>query len=198
MWVPPSRPVGWGMAPPRRHRLSMGYVLLLVLVTVVSAAAAYVVLRPDGGAAPAPVQASPSIESGTPTDVDGPVQSAERWLEVYQTISYTDPQPTAWIDRVLPLSTERFRRELARLRGGSPGADWTTFVANQCRTTLDQLHGTIPAEAPRTADSAWVQLSATAVTRCAAAARATREDIALTVGVRRGDDGTWRVDRRLS
>lgn len=99
---------------------------------------------------------------------------------------------------MLPLSTAPLDHELRRARDGSVGADWNTFVARRCRTSVEQLHGTIPDEAPRTDDSAYVQLSAVVVTHCAKNQdKPTSEPVAATVGVLRGPDGTWRVNRRL-
>lgn len=199
MWVPPSRPTPWDRPSPSSNTLLRHPLLLGALGVILVAAATLVVLWPSEKPAVPPAADSQSTESGSQA-VPAPesIEGAKRWLQAYRTISYTDPAPTAWIDRALPLSTERLGRELSRLRGGSPGADWTTFVTRKCRTTIENVEGTIPDEAPHTADAAYVQLSAAAVTRCSSSrSRTMREDIALTVGVQRGPDGTWRVDRRL-
>lgn len=199
MWVPPSRPTPWDRPPPSSTTLLRRPLLLAALAAALVAAFALVVLWPSAEPGPPPVASQPSTESDNRTvPMAESIEGAKRWLQAYRTISYTDPAPTAWIDRALPLSTERLGRELTRLRGGSPGADWTTFVTRKCRTTIEDVEGTIPDEAPHTAAAAYVQLSGVAVTRCTSSrSRTMREDIALTVGVQRGPDGTWRVDRRL-
>lgn len=196
MWVPPCRPSPHAMPPAWPARRRNVAVLLGSALAIAGAATAMFLLWPSGDPAPPPTLPPHSTESDLRNDPAAEV--AERWLTASRTVSHNDPSPTTWIERALPLTTGPLDRELRRARDGSPGADWSTFVARRCRTSVEQLHVTIPAEAPRTDDSVYVQLSAVVVTHCAKGQdKPTSEPVAATVGVLRGPDGTWRVNRRL-
>ncbi|MGD9530139.1 MAG: hypothetical protein AB7I38_11925 [Dehalococcoidia bacterium] len=125
---------------------------------------------------------------------------AEQWLTASRTVTHNDPRPTTWIERALPLSSGPMARELRDARDGSAGADWATFVKRHCRTSVEQLHGLIPDEAPAGGRTVYVQLSGEVVTYCAkttAVQDPPREPVAATVEVLQAEDGTWRVNRRL-
>lgn len=159
----------------------------------------------DPAAAPASAPASSEATNAPPPVLapgqasDDPVASATTWLRAYRSLSYTDPNPTAWIDRVRPVVTDRLAGEYDSYREGSTGAQWGDFVAQRCTSTVENAGGVIPSEAPRTATAVNVQLSGALQARCQTENDDERllEDLAATVVVIRGHDGLWRVDQRL-
>lgn len=146
---------------------------------------------PTGGAAPV---ASPV--GGGASAAATPEAAALAWLDAAHTLAWTDPGPDAWIDRTLPVLTGQARVEAQAARGGSGGSDWQTLRSGHCDQKVTASGSIIPPEAPRTSDTAWVQLEGTLATRCATG-NVPPSDLAATVLVERGDDGLWRVAERM-
>ena len=148
-----------------------------------------------------PTAAAPSTTSpGSPTDPDAgwdPVATATAWLRAYRAISWTDPAPGSWVDRVRPYIGTELATDYDRDRRGSVGAGWAPFVAQKCTATVRDVGGVIPPEAPRAPDSVYAQVSGTVVTQCATGTPPPDEPVAATVEVRRGADRRWVVQRRL-
>jgi hypothetical protein len=126
-----------------------------------------------------------------------PVATATAWLVAYRGLSWTDPTPGSWVDRVGPYIGTELAADYQRDRTGNLGAGWTAFVAGKCTSTVGDAGGVIPPEAPRAPDSVYVQVSGTVVTQCATATPPPREPVAATVEVRRATNGRWVVQRRL-
>lgn len=126
-----------------------------------------------------------------------PLATATAWLRAYRGISWTDPTPSSWVDRVRPYIGTELAAEYERDRQGSVGAGWAPFVAEKCTSTVRDVGGVIPPEAPRAPDSLYAQVSGTVVTQCATGTPPPNEPVAATVEVRRGADGRWVVQRRL-
>jgi hypothetical protein len=144
--------------------------------------------------------AAPPPGPARPTDPDAgrdPVATATAWLRAYRAISWTDPAPSSWVDRVRPYIGTELAADYERDRAGSVGAGWAPFVAGKCTSTVRDVGGVIPPEAPRAPDSVYAQVSGTVVTQCATGTPPPDEPVAATVEVRRGADGRWVVQRRL-
>jgi hypothetical protein len=144
--------------------------------------------------------AAPPPGPARPTDPDAgrdPVATATAWLRAYRAISWTDPAPSSWVDRVRPYIGTELAADYERDRAGSVGAGWAPFVAGKCTSTVRDVGGVIPPEAPRAPDSVYAQVSGTVVTQCATGTPPPDEPAAATVEVRRGADGRWVVQRRL-
>ena len=124
----------------------------------------------------------------------GPIEVAMQWLAADRQASWTEPA-TAWIARVQPYGTARQAATNQALAGHSGGAAWAEFVADRCTSTVIDLGGVIPPEAPRTDHAVHVQVAGVLRTRCAAGAAPEQELIAATVTVLLTSTG-WRVDRR--
>jgi hypothetical protein len=142
----------------------------------------------------------PAIPPSRPPGPDlgrDPVATATAWLVAYRGISWTDPTPGSWADRVRPYVGAELAADYQRDRAGNTGAGWASFVAGKCTSTVRDAGGVIPPEAPHAPDSVYVQVSGTVVTECATATPPPREPAAATVEVRRGTDGRWVVQRRL-
>lgn len=192
-----------GLLGSERHGARQG-----VLVTITALVAAGVVIlafvagansrdnhsaekAPSAGAAPQPGRPA----AATPgTD---PERAAEEWLRAYRTVIYTDPTPTAWTDRVRPAITGDMAQQIRGLSDASGGAEWVDFVAQRCQSSARDIGAIVPAEAPRSPTSAFVQVSADVVTTCAGNTPDQVEPVAATVEVQRGRDGLWRVAKRL-
>jgi len=144
-----------------------------------------------------PRAGAPARPTG-PAAVPDPVATATAWLRAYRGISWKDPAPGSWVDRVRPYVGDDLAAEYDRARQGSAGISWTTFVHDQCTATAREVDGVIPPEAPRAPHSVYVQVSGTVVTECATAQPPIPpEPVAATVEVRRVADGRWVVYRRL-
>ncbi|MCA1696763.1 MAG: hypothetical protein LC749_19695 [Actinobacteria bacterium] len=144
--------------------------------------------------------AAPPPGSARPTDLDAgrdPVATATAWLRAYRAISWTDPAPGSWVDRVRPYIGTELAADYQRDRQGSVGAGWGTFVAGKCTAIVRDVGGVIPPEAPRAPDSVYAQISGTVVTQCATGTPPPDEPVAATVEVRRDADGRWVVQQRL-
>lgn len=158
--------------------------------------------------APAPPSAGTAPPRGAPAVAAGPdpVVVATSWLQAYRSVRFDDPTPAAWIDHVRPVVTDRLAATYEQYRDGSVGADWTQFVSRQCMTTIEDLNGVIPDEAPRTATTVNVQVAAVLRTRCAAGSGdgsgvgdevGANGPVSATVTLKKARDGLWRVDKRL-
>ena len=125
-----------------------------------------------------------------------PQGAAVAWFTALRTTSFRDAS-TAWIQKVAPYVTPAmaasYRKVAADGKGG--GADWASFVADQCVSVVVNAAGVIPAEAPVTATAAHVQVSATLTTACRTGSRASSEFIAATVLVT-NQHGSWKVAKR--
>jgi hypothetical protein len=144
-----------------------------------------------GGGLPAlavPASAEPSRD---------PVLAAQDWLRAFRTVVYTDPMATAWTVRVQPIVTGELAQQVHAIAEADGGALWTDFVARQCSTATRDITAVVPGEGPRSAGSAFVQVSGEVVTTCAGDAPEQDEQVAATVEVRQGADGLWRVAKRL-
>ncbi len=129
-----------------------------------------------------------------------PLVSARRWLEASRAISYRDPTPLAWTERVAPLVTGAVAQaNVALIHDDASGAGWDQLIQGRCMVTVSDVDVIIPREAPRTDQQVYVQVVGTVRTSCHAAAAPPipPERVAATVAVRRGADGTWRVAERL-
>jgi hypothetical protein len=148
--------------------------------------------------APAPAAQVPAAPETAVPSTD-PVQSAAAWLRAYRSLAYSDPGPATWVDRVTPVVTSRLAERYQTYRGGTAGADWAEYVNRMCVTTVDDAGGVVPDEAPRTDTSVNVQVGGTVTTRCADGKVPPRPDesAGMTVELELGDDGLWRVDKRL-
>lgn len=127
-----------------------------------------------------------------------PVKTAKQWLINYRSISWADAKPSAWIDRVRPVITDRLAAEYDQLRDGSGGADWTDFVQRRCTSTVELVDGTRPSENPGTDTAVTVLVSGEITTTCAAGqppTPTTRFAATLTV-INSGGTG-WHVDRQV-
>lgn len=145
---------------------------------------------PTGRAAPV----APPVDGATAAAT--PEAAALAWLDAAHTLTWADPGPDAWIDRTLPVLTGQARHEAEAARGGSGGADWQTLRSGHCEQKVTASGSIIPPEAPRTSDTAWVQLEGTLATLCATD-NVPPSDLAATVLVERGNDGLWRVAERM-
>ena len=139
--------------------------------------------------------------AGVPTVVStastgSPQGAAVAWFTALRTASFRDAS-TAWIQKVAPYVTPAmaaaYRKVGADGKGG--GADWASFVAEQCVSVVVNAAGVIPAEAPVTTTAAHVQVSATLTTACRTGSRASSEFIAATVLVT-NQHGSWKVAKR--
>ena len=127
-----------------------------------------------------------------------PVAAATAWLRAYRGISWMDPAPGSWVDRVRPYVGSDLAAEYEQARQGNAGTTWASFVHNKCTATARDVDGVIPPEAPRAPDSVYVQVSGTVITECAAGQpTAPPEPVAATVEVRQMPDNRWIVNRRL-
>ena len=143
--------------------------------------------------APVPVTAPPPPAAAATT----PTAAGLQWLQASHTPTWTDPAPGAWADRALPLTTGPAQQEAAAARGGSGGADWDQLVSGRCSQHLGGLGAVVPPEAPRTADTIYVQLTGTVSQTCAAGAPPAPWTVTATVETHRANDGTWRVNQQL-
>lgn len=133
-----------------------------------------------------------------PVVVADPVATATAWLRAYRGISWRDPSPSSWVDRVRPYVGDDLAADDDRARQGTAGTSWMSFVHDQCTATAREVGGVIPPEAPRAPTSVYVQVSGTVVTQCAPGAPPRPlEPVAATVELRRLADGRWVVQRRL-
>lgn len=148
---------------------------------------------PPPSSTAAPASAEPSAHGGA----SDPVAAATEWLVISHGISWTDPKPGAWIDRVRPVVTDRLATEYAGYRDGGDGTDWDTIVAHRCTSTVVGATGTVPSETPATTSAANVLVSGDLTTTCTAGQPPAAQKLAATVTVLRGPDGTWRVDQQV-
>lgn len=141
-----------------------------------------------------------NAEATTPTDVPGadtPQTVAIRWLSAYHSATWTDPDPSAWIDRVRPYVTDTMHTRNTTLRDGSAGTDWATFVRLRCTSTVVDLAVIVPPESPGTPTTANVHVTGSVRTNCAAGpAPAPTELAAMTLVIVTTSHG-WRIDQRL-
>lgn len=215
-----------GTGPRRRiGRISAGAAVVVVVAGLV--AGAFVVGRNTGQRGPlpaqvepvptaqsapvttSPIEPSPEPSTGRPNapaplvEVEpstDPVLSSQAWLAALRTVRFDDPAPTAWIDRVRPVVTAELAAGYERLRDGSTGADWTSFVEQGCVADVGDLDGVVPRGAPRTQTTVNVQVVGTLQTRCTdqdGAAAHPDEQLAATIVLRRATGGVWLVDERL-
>lgn len=158
--------------------------------------------EPGNGTTPPP---TPSTSSPPPGEDDmppsipaaTPESAAIGWLVATNTLSWRDPTPTAWVDRVSPYVTGPAQHDAEQARGGQPGADWNRLLAHQCVQRVHEPGGVIPPEAPRTEQTAYVQVSGTAAWECAAGSPPPPQPLAATLEVVHFPDGTWRVSKHL-
>ncbi|GAA4554884.1 hypothetical protein GCM10023175_54010 [Pseudonocardia xishanensis] len=128
-----------------------------------------------------------------------PVLSATSWLHAYRTVTAQDAAASAWIDRVMPVVTGQLADSYEQAREGSSGARWAEFQERGCVTTVEDAGGVIPDEAPRSETVVNVQVSGRVTTICAdrQAPPTPDETLGATLSLERGEDGLWRVSRRL-
>lgn len=179
---------------------------VLVAVAVLAAAGVVVLAfvagahsRHRSGDENAPAAAA-APQPGTPAAARAgtdPEHAAEEWLRAYHTVIYTDPAPAAWTDRVRPAVTGELAQQILGLNGASGGAEWADFVAQRCQSSTRDVDAIVPAEAPRSPNSAFVQVSGNVVTTCVGNTPEQVEQVVATVEVERGGDGLWRVAKRL-
>ncbi|GGM79348.1 hypothetical protein GCM10012275_57400 [Longimycelium tulufanense] len=167
----------------------------------------------SAGSGPTATTTQPSFHRTTPADMTSgtstatappathytdPIAAAKEWLVAYRSVSWTDPRPSAWIDRIRPVITDRLAGEYDQYRDGNGGADWRTFVERHCTSKVENVNGTRPAENPGTDTAAPVLVSGAVKTTCANGEPPTpSEKVAATVNVLRGPDGGWRVDQQV-
>lgn len=185
-------------------------VLAAVVVAGVVAVVAVAAFTATGDGEPAVSEASsprvpPAAQTqpGLPVAVasDDPLQTAQQWLQATLAVTAADPFPTAWLDRVAPVVTGPLADQHGEVRRSGPvGAGWEEFVARDCFTTVLDVGGTIPPEAPRTPTTVYVQIAGRQVTSCRGdrPGQPTADDpVAATVELRL-DGGVWRVAQRLA
>lgn len=142
--------------------------------------------------------AAPPAGSAAAAPLRDPVPAATAWLRAYRGISWTDPAPDSWVERVRPYVGADLAAQYDQARQGNAGTSWASFVHDHCTSTVRDIGGVIPPEAPHAPDSVYVQVSGTVITECAAGTPSTpTEPVAATVEVRRIPDGHWVVNRRL-
>lgn len=152
--------------------------------------------RVPRSATPLPLLAQPDTTAAAGTN--SPADAAEHWLAAYRSMSWTDGTPTAWIARVRPYVTARLDRQDEQYADAGGGADWQTFVAGQCTSTVTDLGAVIPSESPGTAIAVNVEVTATVYTACdAGQSTSPTETASATLVVIPLSDGSWRVDQRL-
>jgi hypothetical protein len=141
--------------------------------------------------------AQPTTPAGPNSPTGSPETVAKHWLLQYRSAAWTDPGPSAWIDRVRPYVTRSMNITNETLRGKPGGADWTTFVRLHCTSNVIDIAAIVPPESPGTATAANVQVSGTVRTSCAAGTTSAPTEItAMTLVVIATPHG-WRVDQRL-
>ncbi|WP_226358499.1 hypothetical protein [Pseudonocardia sp. ICBG601] len=129
-----------------------------------------------------------------------PLVSARLWLEASRTISYTDPGPLTWTERVAPLVTGAVAQANAALtHDDASGAGWGQLIQGRCAVKVSDIDAIIPREAPRTDQQVYIQVVGTVRTSCHAAGAPPipPERVAATVAVQHGTDGAWRVTEQL-
>jgi hypothetical protein len=150
---------------------------------------------PTDGSGSTAVATGPS--PGPSTD---PVTTAENWLTAYRTIGYRDPGPTSWAGRVTPLLAEPMRSQIAdQAASGSGGVSWERFTTRRCSTHVSDVGAVVPAEAPRTPTTVYVQVTGTVITSCDVAGVAQPDEpfsATLELHKASGQD-RWQVARRL-
>ena len=145
-------------------------------------------------------EATPQVTETWPAVASpDPVLSAISWLHAYRTVTSQDVSASAWVDRVAPVVTGQLAASYEQARGGSTGARWEDFRQRGCVTTVENVGGVIPDEAPRAEDLVNVQVSGRVVTTCVdrQAPPSPDETLGATLTLERGDDGLWRVSQRL-
>ncbi|MBP2371394.1 hypothetical protein [Pseudonocardia parietis] len=149
----------------------------------------------DEGTASVPPTAGPqAVPDGDP------LMTARRWLEASRTVSFTDPRPVTWTDRVAPVLTGAAAQEnTATAQNTATGAGWEQLVADRCSTAVSDVDAVIPPEAPRTEQQVYVQVIGTVRTGCEQSdgLNIPAERAAATLAVTLEPDGLWRVSDRL-
>ncbi|MBV8996029.1 MAG: hypothetical protein JO287_20540, partial [Pseudonocardiales bacterium] len=142
------------------------------VITLAYLAGAHSHPHPTGAssAGATPRSATPPPSPAGPSPSPDPVTAATTWLRAYRTITWTDRSPSSWVDRVRPYVSPQLAADYDQARQGTAGTTWASFVHDQCTTTVRDVGGVIPPEAPRAPDSVYVQVSGTVVTACAAGA----------------------------
>ncbi|GCD96956.1 hypothetical protein EHYA_04643 [Embleya hyalina] len=136
----------------------------------------------------------PSSSASREPVLDGPIAAAREWLVRYRSVSWTDSAPSAWVDRIRPVVTDRLAAEYEPFRQGG-AARWSDFVERRCATTAEEVDGTVPREAPATESAVSVLVNGRVVTRCERR-KDVVEEFSAVVEVVRAPDGVWRVDQR--
>lgn len=152
------------------------------------------------GAPPSAPGAGPPTTVGAAVPDKDPLLTARRWLEGTRAISYQDPDPLVWTQRVAPLlSGSAATENTAAGQSSASGAGWNRMVQDQCSTSVSEVDAVIPPEAPRSDQQVFVQVAGTIRTGCTApdAVPIPPERAAATLGLVVGSDGLWRVDQRL-
>lgn len=139
----------------------------------------------------APGSSTESATTASPTAV------AEQWLRHYRGASWSDPAPSAWIDRVRPYVSTAMNAENETLRHEPAGADWATFVRLRCTSTVVDIAAIVPPESPGTATAANVQATGSVRTTCAAGPAPAPTELAATTLIVVTTTHGWRVHQRL-
>lgn len=130
-----------------------------------------------------------------------PLAVARQWLAARNAVSWADHPATQWVDRSAPAVTGALAQQQETARDGGRGADWDEFVRNQCQRTAQHVDAVIPAEAPQTGATVYVQVTAEITTSCGAgplpANETGRSHDSATVQADRQPDGLWRLSQRL-
>jgi hypothetical protein len=178
-------------------------VVIAVLAAVAAVAGAFLLGRDQTG--PPPAESRPGTATGptlpmpqTVAASPDPQVSARAWLSGYRAVSFADPTPGAWVARVSPVVSPQMAGQY-RADGAAGGGDtWTRFVAQRCVTAVTGADAVIPAEAPRSPDEVFVQVSGTVTTQCAVgdAPGGNTESVAALLELRRDGDQRWRVQAR--
>lgn len=147
---------------------------------------------------PNPTSSPPRGASPIPAAAASPTAAAEQWLIAYHTLTWTDPGPTAWISHVRPYVTASLAATDDQVSDAGGGADWTSFVSQQCTDTVTDVGAVIPPEAPGTASAVNVQVTGTVLTVCDAGTPPDpRTSVSATLVMVPGPAGTWLVNQRL-
>lgn len=151
---------------------------------------------PVTGPATAVLPPTVGVDPGRP-DLSSAQSAAKEWLTRYQSASWQDPLPSAWVARTRPVVTQKLALEYEQLLNGGGGASWAKLVSGKCTDTVAGVTATFPSEVPPSERSAVVLVTGTLVTNCPGVDQ-TSEPVAATVSVVLEADGLWRVAQRFN
>jgi hypothetical protein len=147
----------------------------------------------SGGAASGAPSASSSRPSASPSVQDGSQQAAISFCDQYFAVTWTDNPPTESQKRAAPFMTPAYAARLAATTSGGGGRDWQLFVRAKETSTPHVETAIIVPEAPRTADSDFVQAVINVLTTAPDGTGGKEEMFSPTLTMVR-QNGVWLVD----